>query len=200
MPVQTTTTTANRDKAKGIFDYEGHRFRMRVEPDDSLGPPWKENDGHGIISDWTHRDKAPSERILVSDRGSHRYYNIAETMKLAEADGWGLSPQAETELAARLGHPPTKGEIRAAAVEADYDRMREWCEGGWYWVFVSVTLMKTDEDAPGGYFETKHYAALGGIESDSGDYLNEVARELAGEILVEIQSAKVETAPTSDNE
>lgn len=72
------------------FEYSGHKFRVTAYHDDCMGAPWEEHDGHGIISDWTTRDKAPGELVLASDRGSNRYYDFAETVKIARRDGWGF--------------------------------------------------------------------------------------------------------------
>ena len=57
------------------------------------------------------------------------------------------------------------------------DLMRQWCDGYWSYVGVVVTAQcPCCEDFTG------PSASLWGIESDAGDYLEEVARELAEEL------------------
>lgn len=169
------------------FEYRGRTFKIEIEHDADMGEPWKEHDGHGLVSDWTTRDKTPGERILVKDGESYRYYDNQETLKLARRDGWGIGEEETALLASRLGRTPTKREITAEAVEQDYRRMRGWCLDEWYWVYVRVTMLNEDGE------ETDARASLGGIESDSQEYIsNEVANELADECLSEQRG--VETA------
>src|SRR5262245_28289109 len=170
-----------------VFEYEGHKFRVEIARDDDMQEPWKEHDGHGVISEWTSRGKYAGEKVLASDRGtSFRYYNIQETMAIAKQDGWGASEKGQEQLAAKLGRKPTKGELTALAVDEDFERMKAWCDDEWYWVYVRVVLLKEDPDARGGFFETVFDTSLGGIDgSDQEDYLTDMAYELAGEVLAE---------------
>lgn len=149
------------------LEHKGRLFNVEIVRDEDMGPPWKEHDGHGIISDWTKRPKGPRELVLWrASGGACIYYDVDETLKIAKRDSWGPGTPAE-------------------AARADYERMRGWCNDEWYWVGVVVTLLKADDDAPDGYFETKHGASLWGIESDAGEYLNEVAKELAEQLIEE---------------
>ena len=70
----------------------------------------------------------------------------------------------------------TKRQYAAAAAMADYDRLRQWCNGGWHYVGVVVESLDEDEDVIDS-------ASLWGIESDCGDYLEKVAQELAEDLL-----------------
>lgn len=139
------------------------RARLTYEDQE---PPWKHSDGHGEVSDWTTRDKAPGERVLSSDGENKRYYDFAGTIKLAHKDGWGVK---STE-------GKTKGQIAAEAVEADFEYLRRWCVDDWTYIGVVVTLL----DIQGN--ETRERESIWGIESDSDDYLTDTAYELAGEI------------------
>ena len=65
------------------FERGGRTFTFRTEYDDSREAPWEEEDGHGVVSEWTTRDKAPGERVLIADRSRKRYYDIAATMRIA---------------------------------------------------------------------------------------------------------------------
>jgi hypothetical protein len=154
-----------------IFEHKGRKYRVRFEHDDSHGAPWEECDGHGVVSDWTTRDKAPGERVLASDRSSKRYYDVCETAKIAKKDGWGLGNDELAKLAQSLGRMPTKKEIVARAVDNDFEYMRAWCNGEWHYCGVVVSHCESDETE-----------SLWGIEDNEYDYLAEVARELADEI------------------
>ncbi len=49
-------------------EHEGFTLRATVHRDDDMREPWREHDGHGIVSEWTSRDKRPGERILNRGR------------------------------------------------------------------------------------------------------------------------------------
>lgn len=169
------------------IQYKGLSFSVRIKADDSMREPWKEHDGHGIVSEWTTRDKAPGERALCDDRGSRRFYDFAETIKLARRDRWnirGVDDEDVAALARKLGREPTAREVTAEAVERDFRRMRGWCNNEWSWVGVVVTLLDTDGNA------TDETESLWGIESDSPEYHAEVAQELAEQIAGRVGDAR----------
>lgn len=157
---------------------KGFDLTCRVEPDQDMGEPWKEHDGHGIVSEWTRRDKMPGERVLCEDRGSKRYYDVQAMIAIAKKDGWDAPP-----------YGGTAGQKAARAVDADFERMRLWCTDQWNWVGVVIEVAKK------GHVLDRHAASLWGIESDAGDYLVEVANDLiseavkAGEDVVKLVTA-----------
>lgn len=162
------------------FERNGRTFRVEFPYDDCADAPWDREDGHGPVTDWTSRAKRPCERILNTDRSSHRFYDVQEAMRIARRDGWGLSPDDIAALAKRLGRTPAKGDICAAAVEADFERLHGWCNDQWQYVGVVVRLVSEDEEDS---------ESLWGIESDCHDYLTEVAHELADEINARLDDA-----------
>lgn len=164
------------------FERGGILFRVNIEDDDTCSPPWEMSDGHGPVSDWTTRDKRPGEWVLNSDRGSKRYYDAAEANRIAKRDQWGIGPEAEAQLARKLGRAPTAGETRAAAVLSDYEFLRRWCNDQWSYVGVIVTPIPRDEENPQDV-PTEYASALWGIESDAYEYIAEVAHELADEVI-----------------
>lgn len=194
------------------LEHNGREYRVTIEHDIDHGAPWEEEDGHGPVSDWTTRAKEPGEIVLCEDRGSRRYYDFAKAVQSAKRDGWGFLPgELETkQVTAKGAHRaytrPAPGrpsisaigsdinrairnlyakhratmsaaEYAAGAAMADYDRLRRWCEDQWHYVGVVVET-KCDCCGTWGHKRT----SLWGIESDAGDYMEEVARELAEEI------------------
>lgn len=166
----------------------GLTFRVRIESDDDNPQPWKECDGHGHVREITDRGndfnarprKRPGERFLIWERGYAFAYDWQRTMKTARADAWGIAPEARAALAAKLGREPTAREEVAESVRFDFERLREWCAGDWYYVGVVVELLDVEGDATG---ETE---SLWRIESDSHEYHEEVAHELADELAARL--------------
>ena len=164
------------------FTRGGYTFRVLIERDNDIGEPWKEYDGHGPVSEWTTRAKGPGERVLNSDRGSKRYYDIAEATKIARRDGWGCEHTTVTEADGKRvvssGHK-TRGEAIACAVERDYNHLRAWCEDRWYYVSVGVVHVDDGEDGEREY--------LGGVSSEDDAYIADVADELADQIIARLE-------------
>ena len=149
-----------------IFEHDGHQFRVSFPFDADHGAPWDEEAGHGPVSDWTRRDKAPGERVLAVDHGSKRYYDFAAAVRIARRDGWDTPPYG-------AGAP---GERAARAAEADFARMRAWLADEWHYCGCFVTLLDATEQE-----------SIWGLEDDCSAYLTETAHELAGAILSEIR-------------
>jgi hypothetical protein len=118
------------------------------------GEPWDNSDGHGPVSEWTRREKLPSERVLSSDHGSCRYYDFQEAVRIAKRDGWDAKPF----------NTGTKGEQAARAVEADFQHLKAWCNDEWHYAGYTVEIDGYDYDE-----------SLWGIESDSMDEYTKTA-------------------------
>jgi hypothetical protein len=145
----------------------GYELIARLEHEDYQEAPWDHECGHGPVTDWTTRAKQPGERVLIGDRrGAKRYYDFAEAVRIAKRDGWDAPPYGEG----------TKAQRAARAAEADFDRLRRWCNGDWEYVGVVVSVEQDGEEVE------LHAASLWGIESDCTDYLREVAEELFDEV------------------
>jgi hypothetical protein len=149
------------------FTVDGRDFARRTEDDFDYGAPWEECDGHGPVSDWTTRAKAPGEMILCEDRGRRRLYDFAGAVKIARRDGWDAKPYG--------GKP---GEKAHRAAMADFDYLRRWCNDQWRYVGVIVAPVCSCC----GEISEGESVSVWGIESDCVDYLLEVSEELAGEI------------------
>jgi hypothetical protein len=165
------------------FTHEGQSFRAFLEFDQDMREPWKEHDGHGIVSEWRAKEsKDPGEMVLCKDHGRCRFYDFAGTIKLAKKDGWGAPHAKDCPYryvkgklkGCKCGISKLKpGEVAHQAAMADFERMRDWCQDRWQWVGVIV------KDAFG------NETSLWGIETDGTDYLKETARELANDLLRE---------------
>lgn len=159
------------------FDYEGKTFHVEIMDDDCCEPPWEHCDGHGPVSDWTRRDKKAGEWVLCEDRGSKRYYDFSEAMKMAKKEGWDAPPYG-------VG---TKGERALRAVTADFEWLRKWCNDGWRYATLHVILFGEVDEY--GYADIEYEDYLGGVEYDysSNGYWLEVAKEIASEIMYEVK-------------
>ena len=168
--------TQNRFRSNGdkVTLPDGFTLTFTSEYDTDLGAPWEEEDGHGPVTDWVHREKRAGEILLCSDRGAKRFYDFAGAMAIAKRDGWGPSDEALAALTRKLGHAPTKGQLAEAAVLADFHHLEGWASGRWRYVGVIVTLRNPEG-------EEVDSESLWGVE-DSGDYYQEVAEELAEEL------------------
>ena len=125
-------------------EYRGYKMLISIHHDEDTGAPWEENDGHGIVSEWTTRDKQPGELVLGSERRSRRYYDFAATLKLARRDGWGLSDNDIAKLAKQLGRKPTAKQILNESVIRDFEYLRGWCQDDWQWLGYTSEIETPD--------------------------------------------------------
>lgn len=148
----------------------GYRAEIETEQDIDMGPPWKEHDGHGIVSEWATRDKAPGERVLAHDGRHKRYYDVAGTILIAKRDGWGVSEYDSRGSYIGPKEFKTKGAKAAAAVEHDFEHLRRWCADQWCWIGVQVKVFRGDEEIGSD--------SLWGVESE-GNYWKEIGEDMA---------------------
>ena len=165
----------------GQFTHHGREMRWELFTDPDSGPPWENDDGVGIVSDWRPKaSKKPGEVIINTDHDSCRLYDVQATTEKARKDGWGLSQPQLEELAQRLGYPfwsmLSKGEIAAEAVRLDIERMYGWCNDDWFYVGVVVTDLISGESE-----------SCWCIESDGG-YWKEVRDDLASQLHPEAEA------------
>lgn len=146
------------------------QFRVEWVYDSDHGAPWEEEDGHGEVSDWTTRDKRPGEMVLSSIRRMKRFYNFAGAVKLARRNRWNTAPYSW----------PSNGAQAHAAAMADYEHLRAWCNDEWHYCGIVVTLLDADGEPD------SVDASLWGIESECGDYHEEVIGDLITECVHQI--------------
>lgn len=162
------------------FVHRGVDFCARLEHDSSAEAPWDGECGHGPVTNWERRAKRPGEWVLSTSRECKRFYDAQAAVRQAKEEGWGLDEKSLKQLASRLKREPTARQIRAEAVRLDFERLRAWCNDAWHYVGVCVSRVVDGEPEDDGYTH-----ALWGVESDSKDYIREVAADLADEILTE---------------
>lgn len=148
-------------------EVEGFTIRACIEYDDDAEPPWERAEGHGPVSEWTSRRKAPGERVLSTDGSHHRFYNFMGAVQIAKRDGWNAPPYDEG----------TKAQRAARAVERDFEFLRSWCDDEWHYVGVILSVAKN------GVVLDKHAASVWGIEDNATDYLIETAEEMIPEAV-----------------
>lgn len=150
---------------------DGASYAVSVVRDMHSGAPWDEEDGHGPVTGWETRAKLPGEMVLCSDRHAKRFYDFAEACRIARRDGWDAEPYCTD------GTETPRAKAAKAAL-ADFNRLRRWCSEDWYYVGVIVSPLCSCCGTP----DEGRSASLWGIESDCGDYLKEVARNLISEV------------------
>lgn len=189
------------------FTHKGRTFHVSIERDADHVDPWVENDGHGPVSEWTTRDKMPGEKVLTTEGGGHRFYDVAEATRIAKREGWGLSGEAMQALMRakdyhfrnahnknrlhklpQLAGPvpaPTRGEIIAQAVQKDFEYLRRWCTDDWHYVGVCVRHESQDDSE-------KYSYACWGVSSDDDAHIAEIAHDCAAECLAAIEEEKAQ--------
>jgi hypothetical protein len=155
--------------------HNGITITVRWYYDTDMGAPWKEHDGHGDVSEWTERDKAPGELVLKSDRYRKLYYDFAGAVRKAREEGWDAEPFNKGQ--------ETKGEQAEKAARADFEYLRAWCNDEWHWCGYTVKIDGYDYDE-----------SLWGIESTEQDQVEEGAFADAIKWLENEQREEVDAA------
>lgn len=141
---------------------DGYSAHIRMDYDTDNGAPWENSDGHGLVSEWTTRDKLPGELVLSEDSHgrSKRFYDFAGSVKIARRDGWDAAPYGQG----------TKGERAHRAAMADYGYLRAWCNNDWHYVGVIIDLQRNGE--------TVENDSCWGIETHEDYHLEWTAEQL----------------------
>lgn len=147
------------------IEHGGKKYRVDFAIDYDAGEPWENGDCHGVVSGWTTRSKRPCERILNTDRGSSRFYDVQASIQKA-VSVWGVA----------------SGKKAAEQVDKDYHYLRAWCNDEWHYCGIVVTVLGDD------CADTDISASLWGIESDADNYHADVVAELIADC--EKQSAR----------
>ena len=164
-----------------VIEHNGRQFRVDIVDDDDTTPPWERDHAHGSVRYIDDRESLQRGEVVLYDCDRSRYvYNFGAALLQASREKWGLAPDALQALTQRLGRKPSRGQIRAAAVRADMEYLRQWCADYWSYIGVCVRIIGPDGEPDG----DKYAHAMWGVES-FGDYWQEVARDIADGILRE---------------
>lgn len=151
-----------------------------IEEDHDQSPPWKTDDGHGPVREARRPrsrectyPKRAGEIIMHDERGTVWLYDYAEACHIARRDRWG------TRDGQQLGE--TARQYAARAARADFDALRAFLRGNWYYVGVKVSVS---------YKHTElGTASLWRIDCNypgsDNSYLDEVAAELLAEAIAD---------------
>jgi hypothetical protein len=164
-------------RTETISSAKGNKFKMELAYDDIGGMPWGEDVRYGRVSEWTTRDKRPGEVLLCIDGRSKRYYDMQGAVKLARRE-W-VSKDSENTL----------GQNAVKAAQADFEHLRAWCDGNWWYACLHVVMLDDEGEELDGYDEY-----LGGVEDGYAKkfacYVMDCAQELAGQIETRYLSDK----------
>lgn len=174
---------------------DGFTLTATIHDDDFHDAPWRRDDGHGRVSDWRSKDsKRPGEYVLCEDHGKARFYDFAESVKIAKRDGWGL-PASKIGSAALV----TKGQIAHAAAQHDFRMLKAWCDDEWTYCGIAVTVTREDDEGETVKLTGEYDHALWGIELNyhgtCNEYLAEIANENADEALTAARAAWADMQP-----
>lgn len=149
---------------------KGHKFKVVIEYDNCMAPPWENCDFHGVVV----------ERAITSEKSPHElsmgdgyFYDLKATAEIAKRDGWGPSEKAVKSFVKDRGREPTNKEKRMLAIEDDFKRLKGWVNDEWHYVIVGVV------------HETGWSEYVGGVESDDYALIDKYVQEFA-ESCVEI--------------
>lgn len=175
---------------------DGYTVHVSIHHDENMGEPWKENDGHGIVSEWVSRSKSPGELVLCSDRSRFkRFYDFSATLELAKRDGWGLNPEAKDKLAATLGRKPTAMEIRVQAVNLDFQYCKGYCNDDWHWLGYTTQIETPQGNSIQGDSCWGFEGVEGGLEYMIGEAISQAESEIERHKALLRETAIAECCP-----
>ncbi|MEB3320139.1 MAG: hypothetical protein VKI63_04280 [Cyanobium sp.] len=178
------------ERSHGQVDSTEYRdciIQIHWSDDPDLGPPWEVHEGHGVVTEGSDAERLAGQlpvdryrRLSPFDRNSRDfYYDMEASLAVAHRDRWGLTPDQFTVLQRRLGRRlPTTDEIRAEAVELDFQYLRAWCHDECRWLVADVVI---DVRAGDTVRLLTVYGSLGGIASTAAaEELTELLEEPKG--------------------
>lgn len=177
------------------FEHRGRMFRASIEFDDSSGAPWEQGDGFAPIERKPHgygaqygAAKRPGE-LVIHDGGRNGYayvVDIPDAIAIARRDAWGISQELRTAFESKHGRPPTPREVARLAIDENIAFCRGWCEDDWQFIGVIVQMIGRDGEPVG------DSESLWGVESCGGYARDDVAPELAEQIIRPIRDAWID--------
>ena len=160
-----------------ISSDKGNKFKIELAYDYIVDKPWEWCDGHGEVSEWTTRDKKPGEVVLCIDGRSRLYYDMQGAVKLARRE-W-VSKDSENTL----------GQNAVKAAQSDFEKLRAWCDGKWWYAILRVVMLDDAGEELDGYDDYLGRVEDGYDKKFAG-YVMECAQELAQQIETRYLSDK----------
>ena len=154
-----------------ISSDKGNKFKIELAYDYIVDKPWEWCDGHGEVSEWTTRDKKPGEVVLCIDGISRLYYDMQGAVKLARRE-W-VSKDSENTL----------GQNAVKAAQADFENLRAWCDGKWWYAILRVVMLDDAGEELDGYDEY-----LDSVEDGYGKKFAVGVMECAQELAEDIET------------
>lgn len=167
------------------FTHDGRDFLAECYTDDCSDAPWERADGHGPVRFISDREPLQRGEVILYDAPRGRWvYDWGAAVLQASREKWGIGADDREALARKLGRKPSASQVRAETIRKDMNFLRGWCADDWCYIGVCVRIIGPDGEPQGDAFDN----ALWGVES-CGDYWEEVARDLAGQILADRAAA-----------
>lgn len=165
---------------------DGLRCVATLQHDYDADPPWENDDGHGPVTGWLTRDKRAGELVLCEDRGSRRFYDFAEAVRMARAKGWGFGGKSVDD---HMAGGMTIGQVAAAAAREDYENLRAWCRDEWFYVGVAVQLFDSNDEPINDEYDNALWRCDCNHPCGEGNsYLTEVANDLLEDALASVRA------------
>lgn len=166
------------------FTVDGHEFRADIREDSGFRAPWEECAGMIDVSRVSHgyAKRAGECFLYAGSRRGHSYvYHVGEAQAKARAESWGCNEKTRAAFVAKHRREPGPREMAVLAVRDNAEYLAGWCAGIWQYVGIGVSMLDAEGEAVPG-----RGGSLWGVES-LGDYArDEIAPELAREILAEL--------------
>lgn len=149
-------------------------YTVSIVRDDTIGPPWEEGDGHGVVVE----RRMHSQSEFTARLGDTDYvYDYPASLRIALRDNWGCNNHKHS----------TDTDRAMCAVESDYEYLNGWANDHWWYVGIKVDLNKACGSCSACENETHIYCeevkeiaseSLWGIESDADEHIKSTTREL----------------------
>lgn len=136
-------------------------------------------DGWGFLPAALEIEPAPADHVPYSKRGG--WAKCAGFIAHDPDDINDATRAVYDHFRAKM----TAREYAAAAALRDFERLRAWCDDRWFYVGVIVAPVCPCCGEP----DENSAESLWGIESDAGEYLQDVARDLADQIAANDETA-----------
>lgn len=142
---------------------------VKVSPDDHSPAPWDDCDGYEHTL--TRAERYDDGRRASEMRGYCYADRRMQVITLPKGEDYGVYDYHR----ARGASKQVARELSAQARAKTIDQLKRWYENGWQVWYVACDYLGAHD-------------SLGGVYDDSGDYLEDVKREVAANVAHELES------------